>query len=126
MCGCWRDGFFQTDLILLAACFRFVWRKPARGECVGAGWMDFSGGVNFTGCLHPACLCQPAREKCVGADGVDFSGRVSFTGCLHPACLAQNDKRECVRAGKMDFSSGFSFTVRWHPVCLCKSVGSLP
>ena len=63
-----------------------VFVQTDKREYVDAGGMDFSGGVNFTGCLHPACLYKPEREECVGADGF-FSDGFNFTVRLHPACL---------------------------------------
>ena len=79
---------FPADLVLLPTSDLFSANRR-EGECVGAGGMDFSGGVTFAIRLHPACLCKTAREYRVGAGGMDFSGGVNFTGCLHPACLCK-------------------------------------
>ena len=116
--------FFPAELILLAACLRFVWRKLARRECVGAGGQDgfFPADLILpSACIR--CVWRKRGEREMRRSWRDgFSDGFSFTVCLHPVCLCK-PARGMRRCGRDGFSGGVNFTVRLHSVCLCKRRG---
>ena len=57
--------FFPAELILLAACLRFVWRKTEREGCADAGGMDFPTEL----ILPSAGLQHVWRKTARGAGG---------------------------------------------------------